>query len=804
MSRSALHEIRVLDLADLSGAYCGKLLADMGADVIKVEPLGGDPLRAIGPFYQANVDSNRSLPFWHYHTNKRSVSLDLASRTDRVRFDQLIDSAEVLVATGTPSDLRRRGLDYPTLSAHHPRLVVAVLSPFGQTGPYAEWRSCDTVAQAVGGMLFLNGHPHEPPLRGFGLQAYHSAAVQAAIGIVLALLSRRRTGYGQLVDVSLQESVAATVEHASAIFHQSRQIEVRRGTLHWSRSFRVGKCRDGHVVLSSLGDWTSLIEWVKADGKANHLGYPAWAKEQYRREECDQLFDALDDWAKDYTVASLVEGAQLRRLPYAAVAPVASLPSHPQLQSRQFFPTVDHDDVPGPVIYPGAPYRFSATPWQLRHRAPQTGEHTAEVLDECTRDRTVRRLVHSSEGSDGPADQRSLAGVRVLDFTWVVAGPVTTRILADHGADVLKVERRDAASDVARRTGLTGNLNRGKRSIAINLTDRRGIALVRDLVRQSDVVIDNFSSRVMANWGLDYPSLRQLKPDLIVVNMSGFGSSGPQKDHVSFAPTLHALAGYTWHMRHPGGQPAGWGLSFADMASGYYAALAVLLALWHRQRTGVGQLIELSQFEAVTTLIGPALLEILNGGTVPNWSGNRSPEGPAAPHGVYRCLDASGAGSTRDRWCAIAVFGEDEWARFVRAIGTPVWTSAPRFTGLRQRLDHQDELDVLVESWTSRYPAEVVMQRLQEAGVAAGVVANAEDLCLRDPHLQARRHWTTVFGPDGEAIVLDGVTARLSSTPGFIDAPGPLLGEHTAEILRERLGVDESTIEQLRADGVAG
>jgi crotonobetainyl-CoA:carnitine CoA-transferase CaiB-like acyl-CoA transferase len=818
---SALTDLRILDLADESGAYCGKLLADMGADVIKIEPPGGDPARDIGPHLDGQPDGARSLFFWHYHTNKRSVVLDLDAPADRERFAVLAASADAVITTGGPRVLARRGLDAATLHARAPHLVIAAISPFGQSGVRADWQSCDTVAQALGGMVFVNGHPDEPPLRSLGLQAYHSASTYAAIGILLALRDRERTGHGQLVDVSLQECVAATLEHVSGFFHQNGQIEVRRGTLHWSRYFRVAKCRDGYALHCTLGDWTSLIEWVKADGKAQDLAGPEWEDFNHRRRNCVHLFDVLDEWAKDYTVDELVEGAQLRRLPYAKVLPLERVPDNPQLQARGFFVPLEQPELGRTVTYPGAPYAFSRTPWQLRRRAPLVGEHTAEVVAETRsplltkegdRGRLATRTAAppvvppwqggTEPNSESTASPRALEGIRVLDFTWVVAGPVATRILADHGADVIKIERRDSLDFGSRRGGLTGNLNRGKRSVVVNMGDPRGVALVRDLVRHCDLVIDNFSARVMANWGLTYPSLREIKSDIIAISMSGFGHTGPHKDYVSYGPTLQALSGYTYAMRHPGREPAGWGFSYSDMVGGCTAALAALIALRHRARTGEGQFIDLAQFEGVTAVVGPALLDVLVHGHAPAAAGNRSPERAAAPHGIYRCQDLPGAGPARDRWCAIAVFTDEQWNRFVQVIGDPPWARTAAFATLAARLEHHDDLDRRVEEWTRTQTAEAAMETLQAAGIAAGLVANAEDLCARDPHLQARGYWATVTTPEGERFRFDGVPARLSHSPGRVAGPGPLLGEHTAAALSELLSLDEAGIAELREAGV--
>lgn len=394
-------------------------------------------------------------------------------------------------------------------------------------------------------------------------------------------------------------------------------------------------------------------------------------------------------------------------------------------------------------------------------------------------------------------DWRALEGVRILDFTWVVAGPVAVRILADQGAEIIKIERRDTLDLGTRRGGFSGNLHRGKESTVINMADPRGIEIAQKLAAISDVVIDNFSARVMRNWGLDYESLKKIKPDIIAVSMSGFGHTGPHKDYVSYGPTLQALSGYTLQMRHPGREPAGWGYSYADMTGGYSGALAVLMALWHRKQTGQGQFVDLAQFEAISSLVGPGLLDILNNQTPSQPVGNRSQEAPAAPHGVYRCKGD-------DRWCAIAVFTEAEWQSLCRVLGQPAWTREARFATLADRLQHQDDLDGYIEAWTQQHPAEEVMTRLQEAGIAAGVVANGEDLD-RDPQLQARKYWAQLPARENgktEDVILDGPPFKLSKTPGYVAAPGPLLGEHTDSVLRRLLNYSDRQIAQLKAERV--
>ena len=394
---TALAGLRILDLTDLKGAMCAKLFGDMGADVIKIEPPEGDATRRIGPFLdgkphqRGNVSSTghetldtsplseRSLLFWFYNTSKRGITLDLNQPAGQELAKQLAAQADVLVESAAPGTLARLGLGYDELKQLNPNLVLTSITPFGQTGPYRAYRSSDMVAEALGGMIWTNGFPDEPPLHAMGLQAYHSASFFAAIGTLLALLTRDSLGEGQWVDVSMQEAVAGAVEHIAPFYHQGLGIESRRGSLHWSRYFRVAKCRDGYVMHCSLGDWTSLVEWVKGDGKAQDLEDTRWEDLVYRREHAEHLFDILDDWAKDYSVAELMEGAQLRRIPYAMVRPPEALVDDPQLNDRGFFSTIEHPELGRTVRYPGGPIHFTTTPWRIARRPPLLGEHNTEV-----------------------------------------------------------------------------------------------------------------------------------------------------------------------------------------------------------------------------------------------------------------------------------------------------------------------------------------------------------------------------------------------------------------------------------------
>ncbi len=396
----------------------------------------------------------------------------------------------------------------------------------------------------------------------------------------------------------------------------------------------------------------------------------------------------------------------------------------------------------------------------------------------------------------------SLAGIRVLDFTWVVAGPVATRILADHGAEVIKVERGDPAAIAItgpRRIGLQGELHRNKRSVAINMSDPRGIDLARRLAIQSDLVIDNFSARVMRSWGMDYEGLSAIKPDIICVSMSGLGHTGPKNSYVSYGPTLQALAGVTLLMSDETAMPCGYGYSYADMAGGYTGALAALIALWHRKRTGRGQFVDLSQFEAMVATNGPMMLDIAANGRTQSVPGWLSQEAPAAPHGVYRCRPR---GDDDDRWLVISCQTQAQWERFVGAIGSPGWTADPKFRTLYLRMRNRADLDAAVARWAATQSAEDAMVLLQGASVPAGVALNGADLCAGDPHLKNRGFYARVDLPGGEVAQVPGVPIRLSATPGSIRKGAPDIGEDRDYVLGDLLGLSRAERDGLIAANV--
>ncbi|MBI3784645.1 MAG: CoA transferase [Deltaproteobacteria bacterium] len=778
---SALAGLRVIDLSDASGAYCGKLFADMGADVILIEPPAGSELRRQGPFWSNRSTTEQSLMFAHDNTNKRSVVLDLDNSTARRQLRELMGSSDLVIETFPPGHLADRNLDYADVRKSNRDLVWISITPFGRSGPYRNFHGSELVCQALGGMTGLNGNPNEPPLRGPGPQAFHCAGLQAAIAALARLLGADVGTSDRFIDVSIQECVAASVEHVTTLFRREGVVAQRQGSLHWSRDFRVARAADGHLMLSSLGDWTTWSEWVSELDPGTDLKHPRWRSPDYRRAHANELFDRLEAWTSKQRVDELVAAAQLRRLPVAAVRPLRHLVGDPQLLARQFFVPVFHDDLGSALRYPGAPYRFSRSPWRIVHRPPLLGEHSRELLNA-----TAGQPPRAESNPRAGIASNGLKGLRIVDLTWNVAGPVATRWLADFGAEVIKIEHPKSAPAGQRQRSRLGGLNRGKQSVAIDLDHAAGRELLRRLVAVADVVIDNFSPRVMSNWGFDYTQLNRICPEIICVKMSAYGLDGPLRDAVAFGPNLQAAAGFNSLMHDSSGTPVGWGFAYSDMLAGWSGAFAVLLALRHRQATGEGQLVDLSQFENLVSLHGAEIMVALNPpAQTEEAPGCRSPsDHPSLRNdgfsGVFRCLGENDDDPAADRWCAIDIRDEADWRRLCEALGHPEWTGDQRFASVASRARHRVALAKNVEAWTRQRNPTDVMNTLQRAAVPAGVVATAVDLCGRDPQLEWRRN-------------------QGQRPPCALE---PTIGEHTDDVLKRLLDVSDDELGAWRAAAV--
>ena len=377
----ALTGLRVIDLADEKAAFAAKLLADMGADVIKVERPGGDAARWVGPFWGNIPHPEKSLFFWYHNTSKRSITLNLESEAGQQIFRRLAQRTDVIVETFSPGYLDQLNLGYAALSSAQPGLIMASITGFGQQGPYQKYHSCDLVASALGGQMSVCGNPDGPPLKPYGLQPYYLASLFAAIGILLAFRQRKQSNRGQHLDISLQEAVTASLEQVMVRYFYEGVVSRRQGSQQWNGTFCLLPCQDGHIAFSPLLEWDILVGLLDSDGMAADLKEAKWQDAGYRIQHLDHIIATLTRWTKTHTTTELFELGQLMRLPWAPVATPQDVANSPQLKARDFFISVAHPEAKTAFIYPGAPYKFSRSRWNAR-RAPLIGEHNDQVYHE--------------------------------------------------------------------------------------------------------------------------------------------------------------------------------------------------------------------------------------------------------------------------------------------------------------------------------------------------------------------------------------------------------------------------------------
>ena len=373
--------LEVLDLADDKASFCSKLLADLGAEVIKIEKPGGDVSRWIGPFWKNTPHPERSLSFWYNNSNKLGITLNLETKEGQEILRQLASKVDVVVETFPPGYLEKLELDYESLSKINSRLILVSVTGFGQGGPHGQYKSCDMIASAMGGQMWVCGAPDTPPLKPYGEQSYYVASLFAATGILLALRERRHSGRGQHIDIALQEAVAATLEHVLVHYFYDGAVSQRQGGSRQDDSFCLLPCKDGYILLTVDREWDILVDWLDSEGMASDLKEERWQDEQYRRQHWNHIVDILTQWAKIHTRAELFELGQLMHLPWAPVASLEEMVNSAQLLGRNFFVSVSHPELATHFSYPSAPTKFSSATVKLR-RAPVIGEHNARVYQE--------------------------------------------------------------------------------------------------------------------------------------------------------------------------------------------------------------------------------------------------------------------------------------------------------------------------------------------------------------------------------------------------------------------------------------
>ena len=807
-----LSPYRVLDLTNEHGLLCGQMLADLGADVIAVEPPGGNSARKLGPFAGGEPGPERSLYWWAYARNKRSVTLDIATEDGRDRLLQLAKGAHFLIESERPGRMAGLGLGYEDVAKVNPALVYVSISAFGQTGPKAGYAASDLIVNAAGGLDI--GDSDRAPLRFSVPQAYLHASAEAAGAALIAHHGRVRSGMGQHVDVSALQALfqAGQSSVLSAAIGEEEPKRVTGGvSLGGLPIPLVWRAKDGHISLlflfGAIGPFSRrLMEWLHDEGSCDEatrdkdwIGYTDLLRSgEEPIEEYMRVLGVIRDFVSKKTKAELMEAALSRRLLIAPMATIDELAANEQFAARDFWRDIQQSGRA--VRHPGPFVKFSETPIEYQRSAPSIGEHNPEVL------RTNGgRTPDEERRSDAPggSDEQALADVKVLDFMWVMAGPAATRVLADYGATIVRVESTtnvDTARGLApmhggqpgpENSGLYLNLNAGKLGLTLDMTKEEGRAVARDLVRWADVVAESFSPKAMRAWGFDYESLKELKPDVIMLSSNLFGQTGPLAMFAGFGTMGAALAGFNSVIGWPDREPAMVG-AYTDYVSPRFAVAAILAALDHRDRTGQGQYIDLAQAEASMHFLTPALLDYNVNGHVQGREGNRDPH--MAPHGVFPA-----AGD--DLWVAIAVADDEQWHALCDVIGQPELATDERFATLDARLANQDELDAIVSEWSCQREKGEAESLLQARGVAAHAVQNSAE-ALRDPQLAHRGHFVELAHEIHGTTTVEGSRFQLSRTPARIERPGPTFGRDNFFVLETILGYNAERIAELAAASV--
>ncbi|MDZ7782122.1 MAG: CoA transferase [Halioglobus sp.] len=769
---------RIIDIAGEPLAMAGRLLADMGAEVVKLEPPGGDPLRQVAPLDAGGV----SLRFMAWNAGKTSVEY----RPDDADIAAMLQGADAVLETpGFPG-----ALALPRDSA--PGAVWLAATPFGGAGPRAHWRATDLGIMAACGNMNATGYPDRPPLRCTEPAGYAHCGAEAAFAVVTALAS----GRPQTIDLSMQEAVMIANMGGAGQFPKTGRKGMRQGA-SMGGTREIWPCRDGYVSFGLRGgpararNFDILLEQLAAEG----LATPAWSERDWKsfnpreldEEELRAIEAPLLAYFARHTMHELYELTVATNLMLAPANSAAEILVNEQLAARDMFARV------GDVAR--FPARFFLCTDAGGAAAPVTPPAPAPALDAGPVPRWPSRQSRESAASPAPGTP-AWAGLNILEFGSGAAGPIATRYFSEHGATIIRVESH-TRPDFLRSMAVSGGegiegsslfdvLNPGKKSITLNLKHPDGVAIAKRLVQWADAVVENFAPKAMKSWGLDYTALVREKPDLVMLSTCLNGQTGPHRDYPGFGGQGSALSGYNYLTGLPDREPIGPFGTITDSLSPRFAAAVLAAALLHKRRTGKGLYLDVSQVETGVFSLSPWLLEESVLGTSHSRMGNRSQR--AVPHGAFPC-------DGEDRWIAIACWNDDQWRRLAAMAGI----DKPRYADLPGRLSAEDEIEAAVNDWTRSQRAGPLAEKLQEAGIEAVPVANFKDLIENDAQLAARAHFVPLERAVTGLSHYERNGFRLSDSPSRIERPTPLLGEHTQEILRDCLGYSESAIDELAA-----
>ena len=788
---TALGGLRVVELGcGLPASYATKLLGLLGADIVKVEPMSGDPERGRGPFPADVVDRERGGGLFRYlNADKRSVLLDPGALDDLTTLRSLLSGTDVLIESLGPGGLEALGLAPSSFAIANPHLAVVRVSPFGQHGPYAGFPATGITVMAMGGWVSNHGIPGVPPVQTGGRLHEYTIGAYAACAALTAVRAGRAGTVPAIADLSALEVMVGTLPYPMLLHETFVKLGFPIGEERFATIPGIAKCADGYVGINALTGqhFVDICAMLDANDFADRQQELAWGGQPLA-----DFFAKVQPWLDARTVDEIVGLCQAFRIPAAPVGDGEKLTHYAQFTAREFFTT----EPDGDLVFPGPPWRLGATPASARRAAP-TLSHAAETAAGFHAPRLGP--VEATLGID-PA--LPFAGLRVVDLGTFWAGPYVAMYLGAFGADVVKVEsvqRPDGfrfsgafpaeGDDWYDRGGVWQGTNLNKRDVTLDATREAGHALLRELIAGADVVIENFSARVIEQFGLGYDGVRAIAPDVIMLRMPGFGLEGPWRDYVGWAMGIEQASGmaqatgYPAKPMHPGG--------FADPMIAMHAAVALQAALEHRDRTGEGQMIEVAQLETACCLTADQPMDFQLNGRLASRLGNRDPR--MAPQGVYRSAD--------DEWVALTVRNDGDWRALLDALDRPLWAT-DEFMTVPGRIAGHDDLDEFLAEWFVAHRAEDAVARLRAHGLAAGQMLRAP-VMYDDPQLQARGFYVPLENPKTGVRRYPAWPMRFSFAKAAQRFGPPTLGQHNAEVLAE-LGVDAEELARLTADRIVG
>jgi len=782
--------LRVIDLGDGKAEMCGRLLADLGAEVILVEPPEGMAAR-----HKAPLVAGESLHFASHNANKKSVCLDLTSAQGKAQFLSLIDSADIVIETAKPGDMAALGLDAAALRERRPDLVVLSISDFGQTGPYRDYQASNAVQLAMAAVLTRSGIAGNRPLLPPGELALETTAVQAAWVVLLGYWQKLQTGTGNSMDFSVLEATAQVIDPGLGVTGSAAAGRSANELASYGRPpvgflYPIFPCADGHVRICVLNprQWQGMCSWL---GNEHDFTDPKYANmgERFRViKEINALIAAL---FADKAADDLVVEGQQRGVPIAAVATPTQVLENEHFNARGAFVDFPVGGQQGKLA--SGYLEVDGQRIGPRQAAPALGSDNALLAD--LKPKQAAQVI-------GASSRRPLSGLRVLDLGVIVAGAESGRILADQGAEVIKVENT-AFADGLRQSSAPGAVisqsfsqgSRNKKSFGLNLRCPEGIAIFHTLAKDADIVLSNFKPGTMESLGIGYEQLKAINPRIIAVESSALGNTGPLAKSMGYGPLVRAASGLTGLWRYP--EIAG---SYSDgitIVPDHFAArvsgVAIMAALIRRETTGIGARIAISQAESILNLLAtPLLRESLQPGSL-KAMGNKIEF--SCPGGVFPC-----AGD--DMWCVIDVDSDAAWQRLCGLMHNTTLANDARLSAGEDRLQYRDLVEAVVAEWTAQLDATEVMERLQTAGIKAGKMQRLSDFD-ENPHLHARKFFRHFEQPGFPTVLqTENGPVSFSDLPDPEIRPAPFQGQHTRELAGSLLGLNAEEIEKLVASGV--